>query len=57
MRVGDKQRAQDGVHDGVEGASGEGGEAERDQANADQSEMYVSRGFSPRMPGLSEGVI
>jgi hypothetical protein len=37
VRVGDKQRAQDGVHDGVEGASGEGGEAERNQTDADKS--------------------
>lgn len=51
VRVGDNQRAQDGVHDGVEGASGEGSEGERDQADADQSEIDVSRGFSLRMPG------
>ena len=57
VRVGDKQRAQDGVHDGVEGASGEGGEAERNQTDADQSEVDVSRVFFPQMPGLSEGVI
>lgn len=54
MRVGDNQRAQDGVHDGVEGSSGEGSEGERNQADTDQSEINVSRGFSPRMPGVSE---
>ena len=37
VRVGDDQRAQDGVHDGVEGTSGERSEGERDQADADQS--------------------
>lgn len=57
VRVSDNQRAQDGVHDGVEGASGEGSEGERDQADADQSEIDVSRGFSLRMSGLSEGVV
>lgn len=51
MRVGDNQRAKDGVHDGVEGASGEGSEGERDQADADQSEIDVSRGVSLRMAG------
>lgn len=45
VRVGDNQRAQDGVHDGVEGASGEGSEGERDQTDADQSEKDVSRCF------------
>jgi hypothetical protein len=35
--VGDDQRAQDGVHDGVEGAGGEGSDGERDEADTDGS--------------------
>jgi hypothetical protein len=35
--VGDNQRAQDGVHDGVEGAGGEGSDGERDEADTDGS--------------------
>lgn len=56
MRVCDKQSAQDGIHDRVEGASGEGSEGERDQADADQSGIDVSRFFPPSLPGLPEGV-
>lgn len=35
--VGNDGGAQDGIHDGVERASGERSEAERDEANADGS--------------------
>lgn len=35
--VGDKERAEDGVHDGVKRAGGEGGDSERDQADTDES--------------------
>jgi hypothetical protein len=40
--VSDKERAQDGIHDGVEGAGGEGGDGEGDQADADKSKWAVS---------------
>lgn len=42
MRVGNDERAQDGVHDGVEGASGEGSDGEGDEADGDQSVVDVS---------------
>lgn len=35
--VGNDSGAQNGIHDGIEGASGERSEAERDEANADGS--------------------
>lgn len=46
MRVGDNQRAQDGIHDGVEGAGGKGSDGEGNQANGDQSKMEVSWAIS-----------
>lgn len=42
MRVGNDERAQDGVHDGVEGAGGEGSDGEGDEADGDQSVVDVS---------------
>lgn len=35
MGVGDQEGAKDGVHDRVEGASGEGSDGEGDQTDAD----------------------
>lgn len=37
MGVGDQERAENGVHDGVERAGGEGGDADGDQTDADGS--------------------
>jgi hypothetical protein len=45
VRVGDNQSAQDGVHDGVEGASGEGSDGEGNEADADQSVIGISNFF------------
>lgn len=36
--VGDQEGAEDGVHDGVERAGGEGSNGERDQTHADSPE-------------------
>lgn len=52
MGVGDDQRAQDGVHDGVEGAGGERSNGEGNEADGDQSVVDVSSsvslGWTPR---------
>ena len=56
MGVGDDQRAQDGVHDGVEGAGGERSDGERDEADGDQSVGVVSwRFLGVSFPAISEG--
>lgn len=36
--VGDQERAEDGIHDRVEGASGEGSDGEGNQTDADGAE-------------------
>lgn len=40
--VSDDQRAQDGVHDGVEGAGGERSDGEGNEADGDQSVIEIS---------------
>lgn len=37
VRVDDKERAENSVHDGVEGAGGERSNGERDQTDGDES--------------------
>lgn len=37
VRVGDEESAKNGVHDRVEGAGGEGSNAERDQTDTDST--------------------
>lgn len=58
VRVGDQEGAEDGVHDGVERAGGEGSNGERDQTHADSPEetlvSAVLHSYRDRVTNLSK---
>lgn len=54
MRVEDQKRAESGIGDGVEGASGEGSDGQGDETNADESvfmSMLSREAVSPECRG------